>query len=415
MVNASSDSGSHAGLSFTAFVAMMACFMALNGLAVDTMLPALPAIGSDLGVTDENARQWIITAYLLGFGIFQLVYGPLSDRYGRKPVLLAGVLLYAFFSLITALAQSFDTVVFARFMQGAGSAASRVLVIAIVRDCYSGRRMARVMSLAFMIFLIVPILAPAIGQGVMLVTSWHFIFVGLTLIASFLSVWVWKCLPESLSVDKRLPLSPQRVMSAFKVVVTTRQSIGYCLGMTLVLGPLYGYLVSVQQIFADVFDTGGVFVIYFAVTALSMAMASFLNSRIVEQFGTRLVSHWALCGMLATSCVGLLLVFTQFESLGSFVVLLSAMLFFFGFTAPNFGAMAMETVGHIAGTASSVQGCITTVGAALLGYLIGHLYDGTTVPLLLSFGLLSAAALGVVYKTEGRLFKPLHEPPENQV
>ena len=389
--------------------------MALNGLAVDTMLPALPAIGDDLGVADENNRQLIITAYLLGFGIFQLVYGPLSDRYGRKPVLLSGVVVYALFSAVTAVAHSFDTVVFARFMQGAGSAASRVLVIAIVRDCYSGRRMARVMSLAFMIFLIVPILAPAIGQGVMLFVSWHFIFVGLTVFASLLGLWVWKRLPESLPVHKRLPLSPRRVLSAFKVVVTTRQSIGYCLGMTLVLGALYGYLVSVQQIFADVFDTGGVFVVYFALTALSMAMASFLNSRIVERFGTRLVSHLALCGMLVTSMVGLLLVLTQWQSLASFVALQSAMLFFFGFTAPNFGAMAMESVGHIAGTASSVQGCITSVGAAVLGFAIGHIYNGTTVPMFLSFALLTIAALGVVYKTDKGLFKPRQGPSASNV
>ncbi|NND91739.1 MAG: multidrug effflux MFS transporter [Granulosicoccus sp.] len=399
----------HPGLSFAAFVTMMAGFMALNGLAVDTMLPALPAIGEELGVVDPNDRQWVITAYLLGFGIFQLIYGPLSDRFGRRPILLFGVSVYALFSIITVFVGSFEAVVLTRFMQGTGSAATRVLVIAIVRDCYSGRQMARVMSLAFIIFLIVPVMAPAIGQGIMLFVSWHWIFLALALFALGLTVWAWLHLPETLRAEHRLPLSPRRVASAFKVIVTTRQSLGYTIAMTLMLGPLFGYIGSVQQIFADVFDAPQLFTVYFAMTAISMALASYVNSRIVERVGSRFVSHSALCAMLFIALLGLLITGVGLQSLASFVALQSALMFCFGLTAPNFGAMAMEPVGRIAGTASSVQGCITTVGAAILGFLIGQAFDGSTVPLISAFALNSALALVVVLLVEGRLFKPLHD------
>jgi len=399
----------HPGMSLRAFVFMMAGFMALNGLAVDSMLPALPAIGLALGVVNPNEHQWVLTAYLLGFGVFQLFFGPLSDRFGRRKVLFSGISIYVLFSVLTIFANSFDWVIAARFMQGAGSAASRVLVVAIVRDCYSGRQMARVMSLSFIVFLMVPILAPAFGQGIMLFVSWHWIFLALALFASILLGWAWLRLPETLHPDHRLPLSFARVVVAFKVVVTTRLSIGYCIAMMLLLASLFGYLGSVQQIFADVFDTTTLFSVYFAITAISMAAASFVNSRIVEQVGTRLVSHTALCGMVIISSLGTLAAITGYQTLASFVLLQSALMFCFGLTAPNFGAMAMEPVGHIAGTASSVQGCITTVGAALIGFGIGQAYDGSTVPLIFSFGTLAALSLGVVLLAEGRLFKALHD------
>ena len=306
---------------------------------------------------------------------------------------------------------NFDGVVASRFLQGAGSAASRVLIVAIVRDCYSGRQMARVMSLAFMIFLSVPVLAPAIGQGIMLFVSWHWIFLGLALFALGLTAYAWAKLPETLRPEHRLPLSMGRVLTAFKVVVTTRNSIGYSVAMTLILGPLFGYIVSVQQIFADVFQVEALFTVYFAITAISMAIASLLNSRIVERLGTRMVSHTALCAMLIIALLGLLIEQLGYQNLFTFVAMQSTIMFCFGLSAPNFGAMAMEPVGHIAGTASSVQGCITTVGAAVLGFLMGQSFNSTTVPLISSFAVLSAMAIGVVLLTEGRMFKALHEAP----
>ncbi|MFK8082043.1 MAG: multidrug effflux MFS transporter [Granulosicoccus sp.] len=404
----------HPGLGFGAFVFMMACFMALNGLAVDTMLPALPAIGQELGLENPNSRQWVITSYLLGFGIFQLFYGPLSDRFGRRPVLLTGVSIYAFFSLITVFVGSFEAVVLSRFLQGAGAAVSRVLVIAIVRDCYSGRTMAKVMSLSFIIFLLVPILAPAIGQAVMVFVSWHWIFLGLAIFAMILTLWAWLYLPETLCRENRLPLSFSRVLTAFTLVVTTRQSIGYSVAMMLMMGTIFGYINSAQQLFADSFDAERLFTLYFALTALSMALASFLNARIVEHLGTRRVSHTAVCAMLLVSVIHWLIAYAGYETLVVFVIFQSLGMFCFGLAGPNFGAMAMEPVGHIAGTASSVQGCMTTVGAAVLGYLVGQAFDGTALPFISSYVLLTFATIVILFFTEGRLFQPLHESVKDQ-
>ena len=403
------QSSPHPGLSFTAFVGMMASFMALNGLAIDSMLPALPQIGTEFGIDDENARQWVITAYLLGFGGGQIVYGPVSDRFGRRPALLFGAALYTVSSIATAFATSFDIMLMTRFVQGLGAAASRVIVIAIVRDCYSGRQMARVMSLALIVFLSVPILAPSIGQAVMLVVSWHWIFVLLAGISLALFLWSFVGLPETLDAAHRIPLSFRQTALSFREALSNRISVGYTMATTLMLGSLFGFVNSAQQVFADVFDIPTLFTLIFAVNAASMAVASFFNSRIVERLGTRLVSHSALLAFLVVSTVALVAALTGHENLLSFTILQSLLLFCFGLTAPNFGAMAMEPVGHIAGAASSMQGFITTLGGALLGFAIGQQFDGTTVPLHAGFLVTSAAAIGFILWTEGRLFQARHQ------
>jgi DHA1 family bicyclomycin/chloramphenicol resistance-like MFS transporter len=229
-----------------------------------------------------------------------------------------------------------------------------------------------------------------------------------------LTAWAWRKLPETLHTEHRLPLSLSRVYNAFVLVVTTRQSIGYALAMTLLLATMFGYINSAQQIFADVFDTPQLFTVYFALTALSMAVASFLNSRIVERIGMRRVAHTAVCALLLVSVMHWLVLIAGHETLTTFVMFQSAGMFCFGLAGPNFGAMAMEPVGHIAGTASSVQGCITTVGAAVLGYLVGQAFDGTALPLVAAGMLLSALAILVVFVTEGRLFQPQQAAPDTQ-
>lgn len=388
---------------------MMAGFMALNALAIDSMLPALPHIGEEFGVADANRRQWVITAYLLGFGAAQIIYGPISDRYGRRPLLLLGVGIYFLFSLVVVLASSFENLLFMRAMQGIGAAATRVLVVTIVRDCYSGRQMARVMSLTLIVFLIVPILAPGIGQLVMLVVPWQWIFILLALFALCLFVWAAIRLPETLNPANRLPLSFGRVFKSFSIVVRTRMSIGYTVAMGLMLGAIFAFLNSAQQIFADVFGIPTLFPLVFALIAGSMAIASFMNSRIVERFGTRRLSHTAVLAFALVSAIGLMFSISGYESLLSFVILQSMLLFCFGLTAPNFGAMAMEPVGEIAGAASSVQGFITTLGGALIGLVVGQAYQGSTVPLFCGYLILSLLTIILLLFVEGRLFQAQHE------
>lgn len=389
--------------------------MALNALAIDSMLPALPAIGADLGVANENSRQWVVTAYLLGFGGAQLIYGPVADRFGRKSVLLFGVGVYVMFSLLATLAPTFETLILARIGQGLGSACTRVLAVSIVRDRYEGRTMARVMSFSFLVFLGVPILAPSLGQLIMLVGPWRWIFAGLGLIGVALIVWASLRLPETLKPEDRLPIQVKRLTSAYRTALTDRTAMGYTLAMTAITGALFGFINSSQQIFADVFDAEAAFPAVFALIAGGIAVASLVNARLVVRLGSRKISHTALIGFTTVSAVHAAVALSGHETLITFAVLQTLTMFCFGLIAGNFGAMAMETMGHIAGTAASIQGFISTVFGSLLGFAVGQQFNGTTVPMSLGFTVFGLTALALVLFAErGRLFRAHHQPPAPQ-
>jgi MFS transporter, DHA1 family, multidrug resistance protein len=401
----SAISNPHPGMGFKAFVALIAAMMATNALAIDSMLPALPQIGEALGVADHNQRQWIITAYLLGFGVAQLFYGSLADRFGRKPVLLVGLSLYVLFAGLCAISTSFEMLLVARALCGVGAAATRVLSVSIVRDCYSGRQMARVMSLSFIVFLAVPIIAPSIGQAIVLVAPWPWIFGVLAIFGLAVIAWAALKLPETLHPEDRVPLTPGPVLAAFKEALTNRIAIGYTIASTLVLGGLFGFLNSAQQVFVDVLGAGKLFTLLFAAIAGGIAVASLVNSHIVGRLGMRRVSHVALCGYIAFAGVHALIALSGHESLWVFAGMQAGMMFCFGLTMSNFGALAMEPLGHLAGTAASVQGFITTIGGALFGFWIGQMFNGTVVPLTLGFTGFGVAGLIAVLVTEkGRLF-----------
>ncbi len=399
-------------LGFVEFVCLIALMMALNALAIDSMLPALPHIGDDLGVANANSRQWVVTAYLLGFGGAQLIYGPLADRFGRKPVLLVGVGLYVVFSLLATLAPTFDMLILARIGQGLGSACTRVLAVSIVRDRFQGRTMARVMSFSFLVFLGVPILAPSIGQMIMLVGPWRWIFAGLGLVGVGLIVWASLRLPETLKPEDRLPIQMRRLASAYRVAVTDRTAVGYTLAMTAITGALFGFINSSQQIFADVFDAEAAFPAIFALIAGGIAVASLVNARLVVRLGSRRISHTALIGFTAISAVHAVVAISGHESIWTFAVLQTLTMFCFGLIAGNFGAMAMETMGHIAGTAASIQGFVSTIAGSLLGFAVGQQFNGTTVPMAAGFTVFGLIALVcVLFAERGRLFRAHHLPP----
>ena len=399
-------------LGFVEFVCLIALMMALNALAIDSMLPALPHIGDDLGVANANSRQWVVTAYLLGFGGAQLIYGPLADRFGRKPVLLVGVGLYVVFSLLATLAPTFDMLILARIGQGLGSACTRVLAVSIVRDRFEGRTMARVMSFSFLVFLGVPILAPSIGQMIMLVGPWRWIFAGLGLVGVGLIVWASLRLPETLKPEDRLPIQMRRLASAYRVAVTDRTAVGYTLAMTAITGALFGFINSSQQIFADVFDAEAAFPAIFALIAGGIAVASLVNARLVVKLGSRRISHTALIGFTAISAIHAVVAISGHESIWTFAVLQTLTMFCFGLIAGNFGAMAMETMGHIAGTAASIQGFVSTIVGSLLGFAVGQQFNGTTVPMAVGFTVFGLIALVcVLFAERGRLFRAHHLPP----
>jgi DHA1 family bicyclomycin/chloramphenicol resistance-like MFS transporter len=390
---------------FREFVVLIAGLMSLNALAIDAMVPALPAIGSALGVADENSRQLVVSLYVLGFGLTQIVYGPLSDRFGRKPVLVVSLILYVGFALACWAAPSFTLLLAARMAQGGAAASTRVLVVSIVRDRFEGARMARIMSLAFLVFLLIPMLAPLFGQLTLLVASWRAIFFGLALGGAIMLLWSVIRLPETLRPEYRRPLDPRTIWDGAWQTLSNRQSLGYTLAFTLMMASLMGYINSVQQIVFDIFRRPELIAATFAGVALPMAFTSWLNSRIVERIGTRRVAHAGLALFTLSALVHLAIVLTAAESLWLFVVLQGLTMACFGLASANFGSLAMQPLGHVAGTASSVQGTIGTIGGALLGLAVGQSFDGTLVPMVGAFAAFGATGLLILLATErGRLF-----------
>jgi DHA1 family bicyclomycin/chloramphenicol resistance-like MFS transporter len=405
-----SDSRTKAAPGFAEFVALAAALMSTQALAIDAMLPAFPAISHALGVVEENHGQWIVTSYMAGLGVGQLFWGVVSDRMGRRPVLLCGLALYMIAALLCGLSVSFAALLAFRFLHGL-SAASMTVVRSVIRDRYSGRNMARVMSLTFVIFLTIPMIAPSIGAIILKVGSWRGIFIVCSTFAASIWVWAWRRLPETLHPDNRMVLTPAHVGAAVRLVLGLRQSLGYALAMTVMFGSILAYVGMVQQIFADTFRRPALMPSAFALCALFMGLAAFLNSRLVERLGMRRISHSALLCFIAVTGVHALIAALGAESLQSFLTLQAATMACVGFSTANFGAMAMEPVGAVAGVAASLQGFISTFGAALVGAAIGRQFNGTTLPLAAGALLCGLATLGCVLGAErGRLFRTQHGP-----
>ena len=390
-----SEARAASGPGLREFVALMAALMASNALAIDSMLPALPAIGDALGVAEDNRRQLVITFYLLGFGVAQLAYGPLSDRYGRKGLIVASMVLYAIFSAAAGLAGSFTLLLAARALQGVAAAATRVLVVAVVRDRYQGSGMARIMSITMIVFMIVPVLAPTFGQGVLAFATWRHIFIVLAVYGAALALWTYLRLPETLARENRRPLSVGHIAEAGWMTLRNRQSIGNTLALTLLMGCLFAFIGSIQQIVFDVFKRPELIGLVFACIAGPMALSSYANSRLVMRLGSRRILLVALSAFTIVSALHLLVAEVAGETIWSFVAFQAATMIFFGLIGSNAGALAMEPLGHIAGTASSLQGVITTIGGALIGYAIGQQFNGTTLPFVLGFTLCGLAALAM--------------------
>ena len=396
------------GVAFPEFVALCAAIISLGALGIDTMLPALPAIGTRLGAATAADWPLVITAFLLGFGIAQPIHGPLADRFGRRPVLIVALAIYALTNLIATAAGSFALLLAARFVGGLAVASARVVPVAMVRDLHAGRAMARVTSLIFMVFMAVPILAPALGQGILIFGSWRLIFgfiAGFSLIV--LTWFAWR-MPETLPVERRVPLNPKTLLSNWRTTLTDRYSIGYTLAATALQGALYRYLNTIQAIVDRVFGRPEMLALVFAGAAVLLACANLLNSRIVMRFGTRRISQTAVLVLIATSFLSLLVEEAGLETIVTFSLLQGVTLATFGLAGSNFSAMAMERMGAIAGTASSVQGFISVTGGALLGALVGRAFDGTTTPLHLAFLIAGITAISIVAVVErGKLFTPV--------
>jgi DHA1 family bicyclomycin/chloramphenicol resistance-like MFS transporter len=400
-------SSKHQPMGFPEFVIVIASIMALNPLAMDMMLPALPEIASTFHITAANKPQEVLSSFLIGFGIGQFIMGPLSDRFGRRPVLIDGMALYCVGSVLAITSSSFEALLLARMLQGLGTSATRVIATSIVRDCYAGRRMASVVSLAMMIFIAVPVIAPSLGQALMLLTQWRGIFIVLMLYGVLALIWSAVRLPETLPESEHKSLAIRDVLGAYRQTVTNRQTLGYALAAGGVQGSLFAFVFSSQQVFTQIYGLGRYFPLAFAAAAIGVAIAGFLNARFVGRIGMRVISHGALVGFVAVAGIMLAAVKMQMLPLALFVTLAALMMFGFGLMFANFTSLAMEPQGSIAGTASSLYGSITTLLGIGIGTTLGQDYDGTLLPFATGFFICALASLIVVLLVEkGRLFQP---------
>lgn len=394
--------------SFFEFVVLVALMMGITAFGVDNTLPAFPAIGQTYAVTDPNELQLVVYVYMLGFGLMQLVYGPVADIVGRRPAFLVGLAVFAFGCVLAILARSFEALLVARLIQGTGAAAGRVLATAIVRDRFGGREMARVMSLTMMVFITVPVFAPAIGSGLLRLGDWHVIFAAMLVLALAIGAWFWRRMPETLHPDNRLPPTIQPILDGLKLTLTCRAALGYSTAFGLLFACIMSYVGSAQQIFAgEVYGLGALFPLAFGSIAAVMGIAGLVNSRLVRRHGMRRISHTALLCFLGLSVIqcALALAFGGRPPLIAFGLVLGASQFMSSLAMPNFNAMAMEPLGRIAGTASSFIGFYTTLIGAVLGLVVGQSFDGSVLPLGIGYLCLSVLATAVVLWTErGRLF-----------
>ncbi len=392
----------------TEFVCLIATINMIVAFAIDSMLPALPVIGSSLGVTEETRWGLVVTAFTLGFGIAQLFVGTISDRYGRRGLMLLSLVAFAATSLLAAVAASFTLLLAARMLQGIGAAGARVLAVSVVRDRFEGRDMAQVMSLASAIFMAAPIIAPFMGQAVLTVAPWRWIFVVLALLGMMLFGWVAFRLPETLAPNRRRAITPGAVLRAAGIVVRDRQSLAYTIANACLTATVMGFLTSVTLVFTETFRRPALLPVGFAIMAGSMMAASFTNAAIVKRFGMRLIGHAAIIGMTGFAALHVGIVWVRGDELGLFIVLQSAMMVCFALAAGNFGAMAMENMGEVAGTASSIQGSFSAIAGAIGGTIIGMSFNGTTMPLYLSITAVGLVAIAVIWVAEGGLFVARH-------
>jgi DHA1 family bicyclomycin/chloramphenicol resistance-like MFS transporter len=383
---------------------MMAMVMALNALAIDAMLPALPAISNALSVVEANHRQFVISIYLLGVGLGSLIYGPLADRFGRRRVLVPTLIGYVLFAIGSGLATSFPMLLAFRFGNGLIAASLGVVCVAVIRDLYSGDAMAKRLSLIFMVFMIIPVLAPSLGAAVEAVAGWRAIFIVLAVMGLLMLLWLRR-LPETLAPDNQRALDVKTLWSGWSQVMRHRRAAGYMIAAGMMQGALFGYVNSSEQIISDLFGAKDLFPIIFASVAIGVAIANFSNAAIVERFGARRVSQSAVFVFIAVSLMQLVLTITGYETLLIFTVLMMVNIGLIGFIGSNFGSIAMEDFGHIAGVASSYQNFARGLLSAVGGALIGQQFNGTTLPLLFAFLGCGLMGLALVFWAErGKLF-----------
>ncbi|WP_455478282.1 multidrug effflux MFS transporter [Bartonella sp. B10] len=392
-------------IGYKEFVIIIAALMAINSIAIDIMLPAMPDILQSLHIVNNNDQHYIISCYLISYGITQIFFGPISDRYGRRKLILMGLALYSFAAIGCTLVSSFSILLILRILQGIGGAVMRVLTVSIVRDLYGGREMAKVMSTVMMVFLIATMLAPATGQIILLFGNWKFIFIFMAVVSFGLMAWIQFRFPETLHTQQSLSFSS--VKKSFRFVISNRTMLCYTLATSIIFGCIFTAINTSQQTYEGIYNFGLWFPVAFAAGAAFQAVSAFLNSRLVERFGMRQIAHTMLLLFCAVSGIWFVSsILTGGVIPSSFYMLLYCILMFAcGGIIANFNAISLESVGEIAGTASSVSGFLQTSIGTGLGFFIAQQFDETTIPNSAGFFFLSLIAiLLVLWAERGRLF-----------
>ncbi len=389
----SPDSTPRSKISSLEFTLLVALMMSIVAISIDALLPALGIIRTEIPLAYPNQVQLVISALFLGMALGQLICGPLSDATGRKKVLYSGILLFLVGSVICFFAQDINTLLVGRFIQGLGVSGPYVSAISIVRDKYAGREMAKVMSLVMMIFIMVPAIAPSLGQAILWVASWRYVFVLYVIYSVAIGLWIFLRLEETLPKENRIPLSVTGFMDGFKEVICNRTTMGYTLCMGLFFGSFVGYLNSSQQIFQVQFGTGKMFTVYFGVLALVFGVASLFNSQLVEKWGMHFISNRAVLAIILSSALFLGLHAACDIQLWMFMIYAAVLFFAFGLIFGNVNAMAMEPMGHVAGIASAIIGSVSSIISMVIGTAIGQLYNNTLIPVTVGFLVMTSLAL----------------------
>ena len=388
------------------FVGLMALMQSLVALTIDAMIPALQALGVTLEIAHPNDAQLVIGLLFLGLAIGQLFFGPLSDSIGRKPAIQIGIGLFSIGCLLSVFSTSFTMMLFGRFLQGVGLAGPRIVSIALIRDLYVGDSMAKVMSFVMSVFILIPAIAPAVGQGIMHIWNWQAIFALFLCLGAIVSVWFGLRQPETLKLDRRIPFTPQRLFAGVKEVCLNRRAFGHTIAAGLIFGPFVAYLSMSQQILQIQYGLGEDFPLYFALLAFSIGAAFFTNSHLVVRYGiSRMVSVacpaiaiWGFCFL------GVVWFHEGQPSLLLLILYLQVTFFFMGILFGNLNAMAMQTLGHIAGIGAAIVGFISTTVGVTFGYIIGQLYDQSITPLVIGYILGSALSiLAIRWANQGNI------------
>ena len=376
------------------FVSLVALLMSLGALSTNAMLPALPTIGRDLGAPRPNDVQFVITSVFLGLAIGQMLFGPLSDRIGRKAAIHAGLALFMAGCVVSVFASTFQVMIAGRVLQGIGVAGPRVVTMALVRDQYEGARMARLMSMALAVFILVPTVAPALGQVIVWLSGWRAIFATFLVTAATAFAWLALRQPETLPPERRRAFSPSAIGRAVIEIVRIRAALGYTLATGFVFAPFVAYLSTAQQIFQEAYDTGALFPAYFAVLILAVGGALLANGRLVMRYGMRRLTSVASLGVALVSIVGWAgaFAFDGLPPLWLFLAYLMSVFVCVGFVFGNLSALAMEPLGHLAGAGAAVVSSLSTLIALPLGTIVGQRFDGTMYVLIGAFAISGAAA-----------------------